>query len=302
MFSILIPTYNYACTKLVQQLAQQAEQLFALQKNALSYEIIVGDDGSTDIHSVRINRSIQSFPHCFFAERGCNVGRASIRNWLAEKASQPYLIFIDSDAIVDDPNYLMRYYQACTHHKVICGGVKNINTLPSPQHSLRFFYEKNADRYRNAAQRSKSPYDQFTTFNFCIARNLFLKIKFNEQNIDYGYEDTYFGICLEKESIPILHIDNNLVHNGIDTNLEFLKKTESALLNLYAMNAGLKEKATVSRIAIKLKRIHLLSFICFFHHTFKLLEKRNLLGKNPSLLIFSLYKLGFYCCLLQKNK
>ena len=302
MFSILIPTYNYTCTKLVQQLAQQAERLFALQKNALPYEIIVGDDGSTDIHSVRENRTIQSLPHCFFAERGCNVGRASIRNWLAEKASQPYLIFIDSDASVDDPHYLMRYYQACTHHKVICGGVKNIGILPSPQHSLRFLYEKNADLHRSAAQRSKFPYDQFTTFNFCIARNLFLKIKFDEQNIDYGYEDTYFGICLEKGHIPILHIDNNLVHNGIDTNLEFLKKTETALLNLSTKNEGLKEKATVSRIAIKLRSIHLISFVCFFHHIFKSLEKRNLLSNTPSLFIFSLYKLGYYCCLLPKNK
>ena len=51
--SILIPTYNDACAKLVDTLRQQAEAL------DISYEIIVADDGSTNAEVVRSNRQIK---------------------------------------------------------------------------------------------------------------------------------------------------------------------------------------------------------------------------------------------------
>ena len=42
MLSILIPTYNYVCVKLVTDLQQQAERL------ECPYEILVADDASED--------------------------------------------------------------------------------------------------------------------------------------------------------------------------------------------------------------------------------------------------------------
>ena len=74
--SVLIPTYNHVCVPLVKQLAQ------LLQISAVSYEIIVADDGSTDVETVAENKTINDLPHCRYIIRQANVGRAAIRNFL----------------------------------------------------------------------------------------------------------------------------------------------------------------------------------------------------------------------------
>ena len=88
--SILIPTYNDVCMPLATSLQRQAETL------GTNYEIIVADDGSTDQDTILQNRSINSLPHCRYVERKENVGRAAIRNFLANEASHPFLVFIDA--------------------------------------------------------------------------------------------------------------------------------------------------------------------------------------------------------------
>ena len=55
MLSILIPTYNYVCVKLVTDLQQQAERL------ECPYEILVADDASEDAFK-RENRKINGIP------------------------------------------------------------------------------------------------------------------------------------------------------------------------------------------------------------------------------------------------
>ena len=54
--SILIPTYNDRCFKLVGDLRQQAESCGIL------YEILVGDDGSTDASVISDNQAITQWP------------------------------------------------------------------------------------------------------------------------------------------------------------------------------------------------------------------------------------------------
>ena len=63
MLSILIPTYNYVCVKLVTDLQQQAERL------ECPYEILVADDASEDAFK-RENRKINGIPNCKYIERG----------------------------------------------------------------------------------------------------------------------------------------------------------------------------------------------------------------------------------------
>ena len=50
--SILIPVYNDDATMLVKSLSKQAQAI-----SGLCYEIVVFDDGSTDVTSVEINKS-----------------------------------------------------------------------------------------------------------------------------------------------------------------------------------------------------------------------------------------------------
>ena len=105
--SILIPTYNNVCLELVKSLQAQAAALPDFE-----YEILVADDGSTDRLTIYENREICSLPYCRYIEREKNVGRAAIRNFLAEKALHPWLLFIDSNMQVIHPQYLTTYLQS----------------------------------------------------------------------------------------------------------------------------------------------------------------------------------------------
>ena len=86
MLSILIPTYNYDCTKLVADLQQQAEQI------GINYEIIVADDASPLQEYRERVQEINKWPHCRLIELEKNIGRARIRNRLADEARHEWLL------------------------------------------------------------------------------------------------------------------------------------------------------------------------------------------------------------------
>ena len=88
MLSILIPTYNYVCVKLVTDLQQQAERL------ECPYEILVADDASEDAFK-RENRKINGIPGCKYIELQENVGRSRIRNILGRLARYDFFLFLD---------------------------------------------------------------------------------------------------------------------------------------------------------------------------------------------------------------
>lgn len=265
-----------------------------------SYEIIVGDDASTDVATVYENQFVNQLPHCRLWISDRNLGRAALRNRLADMATHPYLIYIDSDAKVEREDYLRRYVEAVRKARVVVGGVRNVFHQPSPDVSLRFRYEARADKHRSASCRARTPYLHFSTFNFLIERELMCKVRFNEECLHYGYEDAYLGMELKQRRIKILHIDNELVHLGLDTNVVFLQKSETALRTLYGLDEAIRHHASVSRVAERLERWQLMPVVHRLFRLFGASMRRCLLGKKPCLLLFSLYKLGYYSSLSQQ--
>ena len=114
--SILIPTYNDQCVSLVDALRRQSETA------GITYEILVADDGSTDLSIVEDNSRINQWEHCHYIVRTQNSGRAAIRNFLAQQAQYDYLLFIDSDMTITSSDFISRYL-AVTDAEVINGGV-----------------------------------------------------------------------------------------------------------------------------------------------------------------------------------
>ena len=290
MLSILIPTYNYDCTRLVSDLHQQADLL------GIDYEIIVADDASPTYIYKEKNREMNALPHCRLIELGENIGRARIRNLLADEAQYEWLLFMDSDAEVIEPHFISNYLTHCkVGIDVICGGLCHAKTLPDPTVSLRYAYEKRADKRRAAHYRAKSPYEQFTPFNFLIRREAFMAIRFDENIKDYGHEDTLFGIELQRKRIPLLHIDNPLRHLGLEANETFLKKTQTALHNLALMETTLQGHSSLISAYHLLHCFHLTKAVaCWYtRHEDKLTAHLN--GMSPKLSLFFLYKLAYYC-------
>ena len=154
---------------------------------------------------------------------------------------------------------------------------------------------------RKAAERNKNPHASFSTFNVLIEKGIFSKIRFNEELKQYGHEDTLFAYQLKKAGINILHIDNGLVHEGLETNREFLKKTKLSMENLSRLYDNVTDKKTFSS-TVRIVRIY--RYLRFFHMTRVLagifihyrdkMEKR-LDSANILVELFEFYKICMFC-------
>lgn len=300
MISILIPTYNFDCLRLVTDVQQQCEELQAQYGHAFDYEILVADDASTDAKLVEKCELIELLPQCQYIRMQENVGRALLCNWLFEQAQFPHLLLIDADAQVVSDDFIARYWEAKEEAEVIVGGLLNPLTAPRGC-ELRFRYERAADAYRTIAYRQAHPYERFTTFNVLFAHHVVEKLPFDPRCVEYGYEDALMGIQLEQKGHSVCHIDNPLLHTGINDSSTFLRNTEAAMRNLVRLGSPLTERSGVVRLHHRLKQMGVLSlFRAVFRHLRQLLH-RQLLSRHPSLLLFSLYKVGVYDTFLEEN-
>ena len=287
--SILIPTHNYDCTRLVYDLEAQLTE---------EDEIIVGNDCSTDKNIVAKLSEIENSGKSRVFTPNDNdsrpLGRAAIRNALAREAKGEWLLFIDADAEVRSKTFIEDYLSATKFAPVVCGGTGNLPDCPSPECRLRYDYEVEAEKRLTVVRRQRFPYSQLATFNFLIRRDIFLSICFDEGFKEYGYEDTCFGFQLKQRGIAIHHIDNKLTHLGIETSDVYLSKIETALRTLSKIEKEQRKLVRLSGFAMKLERYYLLGLVrCIFRLTKKHL-RANLLGKHPNQKLFTFYKLGYY--------
>lgn len=287
MLSVLIPNRNYDCRRLVPALLHEIEE------HSLACEIIVGEDGSSP-EWLAVNAPLANHPCCRIISNAHNIGRAENRNILAQNAIGEHLLFIDSDAVVERRGFLSAYIEALKRSDVVCGGLYHSEEQPSEECTLRYKYEKNADKKRSAAERGKAPYDNFSTFSFAIRKELFLSIGFDKSITQYGYEDTLFGHELKRRGIPVTHIDNPLLHNGIESNTIYLEKIEKSIETLSAIKDRLNETPLLRCFGL-LQRMRLIRVTAFLWDVSRPLLRCNLLGRHPSLTLLDFYKLGLLC-------
>jgi len=227
-----------------------------------------------------------------------NIGRSKIRNALVKKARYPYIIFMDCDSATASNDYIAQYLPLCQPNTVVYGGRRYEQKKPSDATLLHWKYGVKRESLP-ATERQKHPNFSFCTNNFLIDKEIFNIITFSEQLQGYGHEDTFFGLELLGHHIPVVHLDNPLIHLGLETSDVFLKKTENGIVNLHKVELLLREKypdyvghSKLMRTKIRLQKWHLLTLTRGFLRIFKPLLKRNLLGKHPSLFVFDLYKLN----------
>lgn len=291
--SILIPTYNNVCTTLVGDLQRQAEAL------AMTYEIIVADDGSTDVSSVETNRSINRLPQCRYVERRENTGRAAIRNFLASEARYEWLLFVDSDMVVRSGDFILRYAES-PEAEVMVGGIQVGGDAQALRHNLRYRYEKAAEGEHTAARRQLSPYRDFHTANFLISRPLMTATPFDERFRRYGYEDVLLGKRLEQQGSRIVHIDNPLSFEHFETNADFVSKTEEGLRTLYQFRDELRGYSHLLDVVQGLSPAVRWAARLLFRLTSPTV-RRLLTGECPNLSLFKAYKLGYFLAMTGKG-
>lgn len=300
--SILLPSYNNVCVSLVQVLQRQADALRGRLGKPFRYEIIVADDGSTDAACIDANRVIGDMLHCRYLRMEQNVGRAQIRNVLISESRGNYVLLIDSDLFLCDDNYLYKY--ATSTADVVYGGtriggeglamVDNEANTENLKGNLRYIYEKKAEPSHRAAFRQLRPNQEISVCNLYARRDIMEAHPFDSRFKAYGYEDVLFGKRLAESGIEVTHIDNPVLINEFESNSVFVKKTEEAILTLCRFEQDLEGYSNLKTKVTTLGRYIPLSLFRLWHRIMKNKEKRNLTGSKPNLLLFKLYKLGFF--------
>lgn len=246
--SILIPVYNSHVKELVETLLQQAKLL------QIPFEILLLDDCS-ELSISYLNLKLNTLDNVNYSVLSENTGRSKARNQLFEMAQYEYCLIMDGDVGIPNVDFLKNYWDNLQENDVIVGGHK-YSALPplEKEKYLHWLYGTKVE-VQSLEKRINSPYNSFKTVCFGIKKEVFLQIKFDENIREYGHEDTLFGIALESQKISIKHIENPVIHLGIDTIETFLNKQKNAVHNLKKLyqetkiNKLLKRKIKLIKIA-----------------------------------------------------
>ncbi len=289
MLSILIPIYNFDIRKFVNELHTQAVN------EKVDFEIILADDAS-GIKFRELNKETEELRFVKYIQLNKNIGRSAIRNYLAEQAQFNYLLFADCDSEISDKNYIQNYIQDCKENVVICGGRTYKKNKPFCNLEYFRWYYGTKREVKNASDRNQFPNRSFMTNNYVISKSIHNSVKFDEKISQYGHEDTLFGIELNRKEISIKHIDNPLIHIGLEENKYFISKTKKGIdnLNYLINNYEYPELYEDIKLLSVYKKTQHISFIVKLHFLiFKKITEINLCGSVPSLKLFDLYKLGY---------
>lgn len=298
MLSILIPTYNYNIEALVAELHAQSKAC------AIEFEILCYDDASTNLEVIAANKSINSLENTTYIVLESNVGRSAIRNRLAKEARYDLLLFLDADVMPKSNNFIHNYISNVdSYHQVLFGGFTYDKTEPHFQTSLRGKYGLKYEQV-DAEKRNLSPYRLVISANFLVEKSIFIKLNSLIPENRYGL-DNVFGALLKTNNINILHLNNEVYHNGLEDNISFINKSEQATKTLlWMLNRGkvVRHSNNLLKVFEIFKTIKINFILNGFYKIFYERMKKNLVSNRPNLYILQLYKLSYMCHIDLNNK
>lgn len=299
MISICIPVYNYDIRELVKGIAIQCEEL------KLAFELICVDDCSTNLQLEAINRLF--IEECAnskikYEVLPANKGRSAIRNYLVSKSTFNYCWFLDCDGKVgENKNLVKTFLQHLKENTVVSGGRIYQKEIPNNK-LLRLHWTWASKRELiDVSERMQQPVQHFLSNNFVAHKDLLLQIPFNEELNGYGYEDTFWASEIVNLGFSIQHINNPVIHDGLEINSDFLNKIEESILNLIRLKnicihkkIEFPVKSKLTQLAELLSKPLINTIASSYFSKNRNKWKSKLLGDNFNLFIFDLYRLAFY--------
>lgn len=287
MLSILIPIYNQDVRNLALNLDQSA------QAANIQYEIILIDDRSEDQFR-DINKPLDEYEFIHYHELHENIGRAKIRNLLAKKSRYERLLFLDGDSQLIGIEFIENYIKASGD--IINGGRIYQQNKPNKKYMLHWKYGRQLESVA-LSQRKAYPLRYFHSNNFMCSKKIMIDHPFDEDLDGYGYEDLVWAKIIS-DGYQINHIDNPIIHDGLETTDEFLRKTVVGLKNLKRFD---QKKLLPKTPLIKYHRFLEMTlskplFMWVMKNIYPKTEK-DLHNEDPSLFYYQLYKLYQYCLL-----
>ena len=288
MLAVCIPVYNQNVRRLVNELIAQSQYL---QEEV---SIVLIDDASSEKFQHQYN-DLKEYAQVIQLE--INIGRSKIRNLFLKYTEAKFLLFLDCDSELIRPDFISKYLYFIRFHKpqVLCGASIYQKEAPRIYYRLRWKYG-NFVESKNFEDRENSSNLAFKTNNFIVHRKILEAYPFNSLISGYGHEDTLFGFELEQNGIIISHIDNPVLNAHLDSNTQFLCKTDEALknlLNIWSLsgeNEKLLERLKILKIYFKYEHSFPLRLVLKFSRgLFRFLLEIGF----ANLTLFNLYKLSY---------
>jgi glycosyltransferase involved in cell wall biosynthesis len=297
MLSVLIPVYNYNITSLVHKLHSQ------ITACDINFEIICLDDGST-VNYIEQNKEINKLPRTSYKLSSTNSGIAITRDKLVASASYEWIILLDADVAIESNDYITKYLDEVKKgHEVIFGGICYHSLKPETHELLRWKYGKKYEQ-KEASYRNLKPYKNTSAGNLCIKKSIYQLFALKEVGDNYGM-DIFLGPQLKHNGINVQHINNCVIHLGLENSLNYLKKTERAvetLLSLYQKDKIILHENTLLTVFLQLKKLRIYMLVGGLFKISKSLLISNLISDRPNMVLFQFYKIGYMCLLETRNK
>lgn len=294
MISILIPIYNYNAVPLIKELQEQCMEC------SIDYEIVCIDDCSSYYKDE--NNTISDLEKCSLLFLDKNSGRSKVRNLLASKAAHEWILFIDCDTFPKNKFFIASYLKQIEQPscKATFGGLDYVNTKPNTDRLLRWVYGLKRE-VKTVAQRQVHPYNTSYVSNFLIQKSVFASTLFDESITSYGFEDAIFIQSLKTKNVAIDQIENPVYHLNLESSELFLSKTKEALQTLlFLKQSNIKLETKLLAAFNFVNNLKLTPTITkVYNHIEPVLEK-NLLSEKPSMILFDVYKIGYFCSLNNK--
>lgn len=290
MISILIPVYHQNIVKLVQDLSLQAFEL------KIDFEIICIDDLSAK-RTKEKNRVLNSLQFVNYIESSEKLGRSRIRNRLSKLARYSWLMYLDCDSGVENPNFIKIYLEAIksyTAADVIYGGTLYQKHKPQENKILHWKYGKKREELA-ASVRARKTILNFHSNNFLVKNQFIEKYPFDMSIDGYGYEDLAWAYAIEQNGGVLMHIDNPVIHLGLKPADDYLTDIRKSISNLSILFK--KNKIPQSRLISASNFLISWGLLNPFQLVVSRLESRlnnQLLGPKPQLWVLDLLKLFYF--------
>lgn len=286
MLSILIPVYNQNVVDLVKSLQEQCESL------DIQFQILVFDDKSNDATREE-NKTLSHEFGVNYVELSENIGRARIRNRLGRMAQYKNLLFLDGDSKIIREDFISKYLDEVERSFLTYGGREYQKEKPRDQRLVLHWKYGTKREALPVEKRRLDPYLNFQSNNFLIKAHVFKNIQFDEEVNGYGYEDLLYAQKLKELDVAVSHIDNPVLHDGLESADQFIAKTKNAVKNLVELNnKGNLLNVRLTLFYNKLKSYGLLGIVLKYTKSKEQSMLKNLKeSNNPSIRYFSLLKL-----------
>lgn len=225
--SVLIPFLRDDPAVLLTALDREGEAL------AGDVELVLLDDGTADAAlTARLRAQIAGMAlPVRLITHVANQGRSKGRNILAGAARGRHLLFLDSDMLPDDRDFLSVYVGVIAREDpaVAFGGFSLFQAPEKPEHALHRAMAQKSDCL-GAVQRREAPEKHVFTSNLLVRRDVFEAEAFDEAFVGWGWEDVEWAMRVSRRW-PILHIDNTATHLGLDRAATMAAKYEQSAAN-----------------------------------------------------------------------